>query len=132
MDSIRPGMQVLGSDGGVIGTVRGIEGDQMIVSSVGEGAEGHHHVPRGWVARVDEHVHLDRAAALVRDRWTAHGEPSAGARSRAPREKRKLSWLPWAALALLVLIALYALVRGLVYAADEPAYERAVAEGPGS
>ena len=65
MHDVRSGMQVIGSDGGMIGTVSGIEGDQIAVTSAGEHAGHHHHVPSSWVARVDDHVHLDRPAAVA-------------------------------------------------------------------
>lgn len=129
LHDVRAGMQVLGSDGGVIGTVVGVEGDRIAVASVGE--EGsHHHVPASWVARIDDHVHLNRPAQLARETWKDHQEdPGHGPlRSDASADSasvaRRIKWLPWAILALLVLLSLYYLVRGLAYSAEEPNYEQ--------
>lgn len=125
-NGIREGMQILGSDGGAIGTVIGIEGDQIALRSAGERG-GHHHVPAAWVARVDEHVHLDRPAALAWDTAPMHREQAATqGRAHVPDEAagpRKLKWLPWAVLAILVLAGIYYLIRGLDYASRETNYQ---------
>ena len=116
-DDIRPDMQVIASDGGMVGTVDGVEGDRIKLKRAAEtGGGGHHFVPTSWVARVDDHVHLDREAALVRDSW--QNEMGAGAAAAAdagmagstaaspaditppparPRqeEERKSNLLPW-------------------------------------
>jgi hypothetical protein len=77
-DDIRPDMQVIASDGGMVGTVDGVEGDRIKLKRAAEiGGRGHHFVPTSWVARIDDHVHLDREAALVRDSW--QNETGAGA-----------------------------------------------------
>lgn len=131
---IRNGMQVLGSDGGMIGTVTGTEGDRIAVKSAGEQGGDHHHVPLEWIARVDDHVHLDRTAATAWDSWRTHGQDSGrvaatehregggGAHPR-PSEGKKGSWIPWLVLAILVLLGIVALARGLNYASEEPNYD---------
>lgn len=130
LHGISEGMQVLGSDGGAIGTVVGIEGDQIALRSAGEHG-GHHHVPAAWVARVDEHVHLDRPAGLAWDSAPPHGAPAAAHGRAHVRDEaagaRKLKWVPWAILVLLVVMGLYYLVRGIDYAGREPNYENSAA-----
>ena len=126
---VRPGMQVLGSDGGMIGVVDVMEGDRIAVRSTAEPGGEHHHIPRSWVARVDDHVHLDRTAAVARDAWKSHSEdmPSHHASGHAHdhhQGARKVRWLPWLVLAALVLLGLYVLVRGLDYSSREPNYEQ--------
>jgi hypothetical protein len=113
----------------VIGTVDGVEGDRIAVRGAGDTGE-HHHVPEKWVERVDDHVHLDRTAALARETWMSHGEDLAHGEMRreiggdSASGARKVKWLPWAILALLVLMSLYYLVRGFSYSAEEPDYEK--------
>lgn len=126
LSEVRKGQQVLGSDGGMIGTVDGVEGDVIAVRGAGEHGSGHHHVPADWLDHVDTHVHLNRTAALARDTWTSHkhrgggGTAAAAAAAAAPHgsEGRKGSWLPWLMLAILVAIALVVLFRGLAYQND--------------
>ena len=117
---IREDMQVLGSDGGMIGRVDGVTGDRIKLKRSAEAGGGvHHFIAMAWVARVDDHVHLDRSAALAREGWTAEGG-SAGAGSGAPRadaySRRGSNWVIWIAVAALVLVTLYALINGFSYA----------------
>jgi hypothetical protein len=126
LSEVRSGQQVLGSDGGMIGTVEGVEGDVIAVRGAAEHGAGHHHVPADWIDHVDAHVHLNRTAALARETWTSHthaggGAPTAAA-TAAPMphrtEGKKGSWLPWLMLAILVAIALVVLFRGFAYQDD--------------
>jgi outer membrane protein OmpA-like peptidoglycan-associated protein len=123
--AVRADMQVLGSDGGAVGRVAAITGDRLrIKGSPAAGEEALYEVPAGWIVRVDDHVHLDRDADVVRDRWT--GMEGRGARAAAassahagaagsglPRGK---NLLPWILIGIGILIALFLLVRGLGYA----------------
>ena len=124
LGDVRAGQQVLGSDGGMIGAVEGVEGDVVAVRGTAEHGSGHHHVPADWIDRVDDHVHLNRTAALARDTWThhVHGAATGAAHAAAPiprrTEGKKGSWLPWLVLAILVIIALVVLFRGLSYQDD--------------
>lgn len=131
LGEVRSGQQVIGSDGGMIGTVVGVEGDVIAVQGAAEHGSGHHHVPADWIDHVDSHVHLNRTAALARETWTTHAQdrgaadrqgsaPAAAAAAPIPHrtEGRKGSWLPWLMLAILVLIALVVLFRGLAYQDD--------------
>lgn len=135
LGEVSSGQQVIGSDGGMIGTVVGVEGDVIAVQGAAEHGSGHHHVPADWIDHVDTHVHLNRTASLARETWTTHaqdqgaghsqgrgasGTESVAAAAPMPRrsEGKKGSWLPWLMLAILVLIALVVLFRGLAYQND--------------
>ncbi len=128
-DDIRSGMQVLGSDGGMIGVVDGVDGPDIRVRE-GSEAAGRHAVPLAWVSRVDEHVHLDRSAALARDTWdgaaafggTAAVEGSAPGAAATDLPVRRSLWV-WIIGAALLLMVLFLLVRGCAYAGRDPNYE---------
>jgi len=123
-------MQVLGSDGGMVGRVTGLHGDHIHVQPDPPAArEGAHIVPRSWVARTDDHVHLDRDAALVRETWTRHGGDAEAAASRAtsgvtgdPHRGVGKSWIIWLIGAILLLMIIVLGVRGFGYATGEPDY----------
>jgi outer membrane protein OmpA-like peptidoglycan-associated protein len=125
-DTIRTGMQVLGSDGGMVGRVIGLHDDHIHVEPTAPAPGATEHVvPTTWVARVDDHVHLDRAAALVRDTWGT-GEPGAatavpaGARAE-DRDGR--SWMVWLLGAILLLAVIFLGIRGCDYSARDANYE---------
>ena len=129
--NIREGMQVLGSDGGMVGRVLGLHGDHIHIEPTAPVHGGDHTIPRDWVARVDEHVHLSRDASLVRERWGSgegHAMPAAAARGStdahgdAHRGVGK-SWIVWLIGAILLLLIVVLGVRACGYAAEEPDYE---------
>ena len=134
--SVREGMQVLGSDGGMIGEVSGVHGNHIHVRPtppVEGGAE--HVVPLAWVARVDDHVHLQRTAALARDTWQSHegGGGTAGAaaaqrrgEAATDRPARGSKWV-WIVGAIMLLIIIILGIRAFGYAGTEPDYENGVA-----
>lgn len=117
-------MQVIGSDGGMVGRVSGLHGDHLHVEPDAPSPHaGAHIVPRKWVARVDDHVHLDRPAALVRDTWTSHGPVDVvGDRRDDVHRGAGKSWIVWLIGAILLLMIIVLGIRGLGYAADEPDY----------
>jgi hypothetical protein len=121
MKDIREGMQVLGSDGGMVGRVSGLHGDHLHVEPDAPEPAGARIVPRAWVARVDEHVHLNREAALVRDTWTRH-DPSIAAPPAAGREGGGKGWLLWLLGLALLAAVIFLGIRGCGYAADDPDY----------
>lgn len=120
---IRGGMQVLGSDGGMVGTVDGVEGDGIKLARDAAGI--HHFVPLAWIGRIDEHVHLDRSAQLVRDGWTAE-TGAAGYAGRKPaatdRPATGSKWV-WIVGAILLVMVLILGIRGCGYAVSDPNYE---------
>ena len=107
---IKQGMQVLGSDGGMVGTVDEALGDRIKLQRPPSGGPAHS-VPTLWVARVDTHVHLDRSAATVRDRWSSEGEKAAGAGTATAAKGESLAWLWWSLAALLLIGVLYVLLK---------------------
>lgn len=133
---IREGMQVIASDGGMVGQVLGLHGDHIHVEPTAPVHGGDHTVPRKWVDRVDDHVHLNRDAALVRDTWGSgegHERPAAAvpprtaASATAVREPAHKgmgkSWIVWLLGAILLLLIIVLGVRGCGYAAQEPNYQ---------
>ena len=122
------GMQVLGSDGGMVGRVSGLhQGHIHVEPDAPEPGPGYFVVPRSWVVRVDDHVHLNREAALVRDTW--RHEDSAVAttpttdRRAATDPPARGSWWVWAIGIVLLLLVAYLGIRGCDYASRDPNYE---------
>ncbi len=102
--NIRHDMQVLGSDGGMIGKVDGVEGKVFKLQRAPElGGGEHHFVPLHWVERVDDHVHLNVPAATARDRYGT--EASNAGHAAIPDDEGGIGWLPWLIGALLLLLA---------------------------
>lgn len=67
----RPGMAVHASDGAFIGTVDHVT-DESIELNRGDAPDGRRHrVPRAWVARVDDRVHLNQDQVEVEAGWQA-------------------------------------------------------------
>jgi hypothetical protein len=122
------GMQVLGSDGGMVGRVTGLhEGHVHVEPDAPEPGPGDSVVPPSWILRVDDHVHLNREAALVRDTWRREGPTPAGAastdRRAATDPPARRSWWVWAIGIVLLLIVVYLGIRGCDYAGRDPNYE---------
>jgi outer membrane protein OmpA-like peptidoglycan-associated protein len=122
---IRPGMQVLGIDGALLGEAVRSENGRLTVKSTVPSATQTHEVPSGWIARVDDHVHLDRSAALVRETWftTASAAPPPPPPPAVKREEEGLGFLWKGLLALAVVGLLFVLLKscdpGARDAADE-------------
>ncbi len=103
---IKQGMQVIGSDGGMVGRVLAVHGRNIhIEPDAPEPGPGYFVIPHKWAARIDDHVHLDRAAALVRDTWRPETEAEAASRAADPGQPRRRSIWPWL-IGLLLLLAL--------------------------
>jgi len=129
---IREDMQVLGSDGGVVGRVDKVEGSRVKLNRDPAGGP-HHFVPLAWVARIDEHVHLDRDSASARGGWTeettatatgATGPAAAsGSIHEGAHDRRNINWIPWILGALLLALVIFLLFRGAGYASREANYE---------
>jgi hypothetical protein len=70
IEKIRAHMEVLGADGGHVGTVDALRGDHIVLTRSDPAADGAHHgVPTGWVTRVDRQVHLNLDAEETQRRW---------------------------------------------------------------
>lgn len=78
VEKIREHMEVLGSDGGHVGTVDALRGDHIVLTRSDPAAGGAHHgIPAGWVAKVDNKVHLNLATAEARAQWRVEGRSRA-------------------------------------------------------
>lgn len=145
-ENIREGLQVLGSDGGMVGRVKGLHGDHIHVEPTVPSHSGDHTVPLAWVERADDHVHLNREAALVRDTWGSghpippgHGATTtrttstttraAGTHGGASRGMGK-SWIVWLIGALLLALIIVLGIRGFGYAADDSSTEQPAVDAP--
>jgi len=141
--NIRQGMEVIGSDGGMVGRVKGLHGDHIHVEPTAPVHSGDHTVPLSWVARADDHVHLDREAALVRETWGSghaipHERPAAATHTaasgaagtpEAPHRPGK-SWIVWAIGGLLLLMILFLGIKGCNYAASDTNREQPAVDAP--
>jgi len=70
-DNIREHMDVIGSDGKKIGTVDHVQGSEIKLTKSADAEGKHHFIPLSWVAKVDAHVHLSKAANDVKAQWKA-------------------------------------------------------------
>jgi RNA polymerase-binding transcription factor DksA len=71
--NIQEHMEVIGSDGSKVGTVDHVEGS-MIKLTRHDSPDGQHHfLPLDWVARVDTHVHLNKARQAAQEEWQSAG-----------------------------------------------------------
>jgi hypothetical protein len=115
---INSGMQVLTSDGEVLGTVERASTDGFLLRRMtGQDSEK---IPELWIHRVDDHVHLNRTGAEALAGWKSlQFQTSAGEKPGAPVEETSAarggnrSWLLWIALALVILIAAFLLLPRL-------------------
>jgi hypothetical protein len=63
-------MEVVGADGGHVGTVDCTRGDSLVLTRSDEEAGGiHHMIPCGWIDRVEDKVILNLDAKEARRRW---------------------------------------------------------------
>jgi hypothetical protein len=68
---IKEHLEVVGSDGGHVGRVDHVVGDQIELAKLDlAGGFKHHMIPVSWVDHVDEHVHLSITKDEAKDRWT--------------------------------------------------------------
>ncbi len=67
---IKEHMEVVGSEGGHIGTVDHLSGSDLIkLSKTDANDDKHHFIPLGWVDRVDSQVHLSKPANEAKKQW---------------------------------------------------------------
>lgn len=69
MNDIKPHMEVISSCGCKMGTVDHMEGGAIKLTKNDSPDGQHHFIPTGWVARVDEHVHLNKDADVTKREW---------------------------------------------------------------
>ena len=66
---IREHMTVYGSCGNVLGKVDHLQGDAIKLTK-NDSPDGHHHlIPLAWVAKVDDHVHLNKNCGEAKREW---------------------------------------------------------------
>lgn len=69
---IKEHMEVIGSDGGHIGTVDKVEGGRIKLTKNDSGGHNHHHyIPTNWVSRAEGVVELNKTADEARQQWEA-------------------------------------------------------------
>lgn len=125
-DQIRPGQQVLGSDGGMIGRVDHVHGEHIHVEPTAPAGAAEHVIPFDWVARVDDHVHLNVTAAVARERWGADDDGAGAAAlagGAAGTAARKSNWVPWLIGLVLLAAVLFIGLRSCGYAVSDTDYE---------
>ncbi|HYD11304.1 MAG TPA: DUF2171 domain-containing protein [Allosphingosinicella sp.] len=70
VEKIREHMEVRGADGGHVGMVDCLRGEHIVLTRRDATAGGvHHAIPAGWVAKVDDKVHLTLDADEAMARW---------------------------------------------------------------
>ena len=73
---IREHMEVVGSDGGHVGTVDHLEGQRIKLAKNDPDSGGeHHYIHLDWVGGVDERVRLNRTTAEAKDEWGVESVP---------------------------------------------------------
>ena len=69
-ENIAEHMEVVGSDGGHVGTVDHLDGQRIKLTRTDPAAGGeHHYIHVDSIASVDEKVHLNRTADQAKDEW---------------------------------------------------------------
>jgi hypothetical protein len=67
--NIREHQEVYASCGTKIGTVDHVEGDSIKLTRSGSPDGQHHRIPLSWVAKVHDHVHLNKDHKEVQSQW---------------------------------------------------------------
>jgi hypothetical protein len=67
---IREHMEVIGSDGGQVGRVDHVLGDEIELAKMDmAGGFKHHLIPVSWIDHVDDHVHLNLTKDEAKAQW---------------------------------------------------------------
>lgn len=71
LSMLKEGLEVVGSDGGHVGRVDHVLGDQIELAKLDLGSGFKHHlIPVSWIDHVDAHVHLNVTRDDAKARWT--------------------------------------------------------------
>jgi len=105
-----PGMQVLTSDGELLGTVERPASDGFMLRRMGASDPTQETIPDMWVHRVDEKVHLNRTGAEALAGWRSlRFKTSDGVRPGAPTDAqadtRRGTFMLWAILMVVAAVA---------------------------
>jgi outer membrane protein OmpA-like peptidoglycan-associated protein len=130
-EAIKPQMEVLTSDGVVVGKVESVTGDALSLAQTAPASSVHRSIPLSLVGNVDRHVRLTATnaglAAAIAAAGTAAASKGAHGSGAAPLEgplppvrnpavgnarPRGNYYLPYVLGALLLLLLLFALLRG--------------------
>ena len=69
VNTIREHMEVIGADGAHVGTVDKVEGARIKLTK-NDSPDGQHHlIPLAWVAKVHDHIHLNKDHKEVQSQW---------------------------------------------------------------
>ena len=66
---IKEHQEVFASCGTKVGTVDHVQGDQIKLTKSGSPDGQHHLIPTAWVAKVHDHVHLNKDHKEVQAQW---------------------------------------------------------------
>jgi hypothetical protein len=118
--AISKGMQVVTADGELLGTVDGESKGGFMLKRMGPTADRDETtIPDMWIARVDDHVHLNRTGAEAIAGWKSlKFKTSSGDRPGVPEAMRHDTeaarpanpWLLWLVLALVAIAAVVAVL----------------------
>lgn len=96
-ERILRGMEVVDRARAHVGIVEQHEGTGFKLSHRDAPDHHHHYIPLHWVAKLDQMVHLNRAAADVFDTWPG-GYPSGKPQLAGAHEPSKpVNWKAWGA-----------------------------------
>jgi hypothetical protein len=117
---IARGMQVLTSDGEVLGTVDRPSTEGFMLRRMGS-ADREETIPEMWVHRVDDNVHLNRTGAEALAGWkslqfkTSSGERPGAIHDVHDEDRRNggMGWLLWLAIAAVAILAVLVLTGQL-------------------
>jgi hypothetical protein len=117
---IARGMQVLTSDGEVLGTVDRPSNEGFMLRRMGS-QDREETIPDMWIHRIDDHVHLNRTGAEALAGWKSlQFQTSSGERTGAVAEDRReeqrsggMGWILWLAIAAIAILAILVLTGQL-------------------
>jgi hypothetical protein len=70
LNDVREHMEVVGSDGGHVGTVDKVKGDRILLTKTDQAAGGHHHsIPSAWIVNVTEKIEISKTADQAHAAW---------------------------------------------------------------
>ena len=68
-ENIREHMDVIGSDGVIVGKVDHVQGTQIKLTKSSDVSGQHHFIPLDWVSQVDQQVRLSKSARDAKAQW---------------------------------------------------------------
>jgi hypothetical protein len=69
--NIKEHMDVIGSDGTIVGKVDHVQGNDIKLTKDSDVSGQHHLIPLSWVTKVDMQVHLSKSAQEAKAQWKA-------------------------------------------------------------